>query len=84
MIEHGIQSQLSAPGTPHQNGILERRNRTLLDMVRSMMSYVQLSYSFWGYTVETTVYIFNMVHFKSVSETQYEYGEGTKVVYVTS
>ncbi|KAL0556725.1 hypothetical protein IC582_005241 [Cucumis melo] len=32
MIEHGIQSQLSAPGTPQQNGVSERRNRTLLDM----------------------------------------------------
>ncbi|KAA0067938.1 gag/pol protein [Cucumis melo var. makuwa] len=48
MIEHGIQSQLSAPGTPQQNGVSERRNRTLLDMVRSMMSYAQLPSSFWG------------------------------------
>src|ERR1051325_6117135 len=42
MIEHGIQSQLSAPGTPQQNSVSERRNRTLLDMVRSIMSYAQL------------------------------------------
>ncbi|KAA0065400.1 gag/pol protein [Cucumis melo var. makuwa] len=48
MIEHGIQSQLSAPGTPQQNGVSERRNRTLLDKVRSMMSYTQLPSSFWG------------------------------------
>ncbi|KAA0060557.1 Retrovirus-related Pol polyprotein from transposon TNT 1-94 [Cucumis melo var. makuwa] len=48
MIEHEIQSQLSAPGTPQQNGVSERRNRTLLDMVRSMMSYAQLSSSFWA------------------------------------
>ncbi|TYK25935.1 gag/pol protein [Cucumis melo var. makuwa] len=32
IIEHGIQSQPSAPGTPQQNGVSERRNRTLLDM----------------------------------------------------
>ena len=49
MIEHGIQFQLSAPGTPQQNGILEMRNKTLLDMVRLMMSHAQLPCSFWGY-----------------------------------
>ncbi|TYJ99632.1 gag/pol protein [Cucumis melo var. makuwa] len=72
MIEHGIQSQLSAPGTPQQNGVSERRNRTLLDMVRSMMSYTQLPSSFWGYTVETAVHILNNVPSKSVSETPFE------------
>ncbi|TYK04890.1 gag/pol protein [Cucumis melo var. makuwa] len=72
MIEHGIQSQLSAPGTPQQNGVSERRNRTLLDMVRSMMSYAQLPSSFWGYAVETAVHILNNVPSKSVSETPFE------------
>ena len=37
--EHEILSQFSAPGTPQQNGVMERRNRTLLDMVRLMMSF---------------------------------------------
>ena len=37
--EHGILSQFSAPGTPQQNGVAERRNRTLFDMVRSMKSF---------------------------------------------
>ncbi|KAA0048407.1 gag/pol protein [Cucumis melo var. makuwa] len=72
LIEHGIQSQLSAPSTPQQNGVSERRNRTLLDMVRSMMSFAQLSDSFWGYALETTIYILNNVPSKSVSETPYE------------
>src|SRR4051812_17093777 len=34
----GIVSQLTPPGTPQRKGVSERRNRTLLDMVRSMMS----------------------------------------------
>ena len=34
----GIRRQLIIPGTPQQNGVMERRNRTLLDMVRSMMA----------------------------------------------
>ena len=42
LTQEGIVSQLSAPGTPQQNGVAERRNRTLLDMVRSMLSYSSL------------------------------------------
>ena len=53
MIEHGITSQLLAPGMLQQNGVTERRNRTLLDMVRSMMSFAQLPDSFLGYAMET-------------------------------
>ena len=46
LIDNGIISQFSAPGTPQQNGVAERRNRTLLDMVRSMLSYSTLPISF--------------------------------------
>ena len=43
--EHGITSQLTPPETPQLNGVSERQNRTLLDMVRSMMSYTVLPIS---------------------------------------
>ncbi|KAK8656818.1 hypothetical protein V6N13_098753 [Hibiscus sabdariffa] len=46
--ECGIVSQLTPPGTPQWNGVSERRNRTLLDMVRSMMSHTDLPTSFLG------------------------------------
>ncbi|KAL0394408.1 UNVERIFIED_CONTAM: hypothetical protein Slati_4407000 [Sesamum latifolium] len=39
------------------NGVPERRNRTLLDMVRSMMSFTELPPSFWGHALETAVYL---------------------------
>ena len=42
----GIVSQLSPPRTPQFNGVAERRNRTLLDMVQSMMSRATLPISF--------------------------------------
>ena len=54
-------SQLSAPGTPQQNGVAERRNRTLLDMVRSMLSYSSLPISFWGYALDTATYLLNLM-----------------------
>ena len=41
---------------------------TLLDMVRSMMSYASLLVFFWGYALETTQYILNLVPSKAVSE----------------
>ena len=39
LIQNGIVSQLTAPGTPQQNGVAKRRNRTLLEMIKAMMSY---------------------------------------------
>ena len=49
--ECGIVSQLTPLGTPQWNGVSERRNRILLDMVRSMMSQTDLPISFWGYVL---------------------------------
>ena len=62
----GIVSQLTPPGTPQRNGVSERRNRTLLDMVRSMMSLTDLSLSFWGYALETAAFTLNRAPSKSV------------------
>ncbi|KAA0060254.1 gag/pol protein [Cucumis melo var. makuwa] len=78
LMECEILSQLSAPGTPQQNGVSERRNRTLLDMVRSMISYAHLPNSFWGYAVQTAVYILNYVPSKSVYETPLKLWNGRK------
>ena len=66
LLEHGILSQLTALGIPQQNGVAERRNRTLLDMVRSMMSYSSLPISFCGYSLQTAVYILNVIPSKSI------------------
>ena len=71
LIENGILSHLLAPGNPQQNGVVER-NRTLLDMVRSMKSYSSLLVPFWGYAIKTAVDILNVVLTKSVSETPLE------------
>ncbi|KAJ9545085.1 hypothetical protein OSB04_024792 [Centaurea solstitialis] len=57
----GIIAQLTPPRTPQHNGVAERRNRTLLDMVRSMMSRTALPISFWGYALETAARVLNLV-----------------------
>ena len=53
-----IVSQLTPPGTPQCNGVSKRRNRTLLDMVRSMMSLIGLPLSFWGCALKTAAFTF--------------------------
>ena len=78
LTQEGIVSQLSAPGTPQQNGVAERRNRTLQDMVRSMLSYSSLPISFWGYAIETAMYLLNLVPSKTVPKTPTELWKGRK------
>ena len=73
-----IVSQLTPPGTPQCNGVSERRNRTLLDMVRSMMSLISLPLSFWGYALETAAFTFNRAPSKSVETIPYELWFGKK------
>ncbi|KAK2429799.1 secreted RxLR effector protein [Trifolium repens] len=76
--ECGIVSQLTPPGTPQWNGVSERRNRTLLDMVRSMMSHADLPNSFWGHALLTEAYTLNHVPSKKVEKTPYEIWSGKK------
>ena len=45
--EHGIVSQHIMPSSPNQNGVAERRNQTLVDMVRSMLSNSNLPKFLW-------------------------------------
>src|ERR1051325_8379317 len=70
--ECGIVSQITPPRTPQWNGVSERRNRTLLDMVRSMMSRTDLPNSFWGHALLTAAYTLNRVPTKKVEKTPYE------------
>ncbi|KAM1100035.1 hypothetical protein ACFX2B_006478 [Malus domestica] len=76
--EYGIISQWTPPGTPQLNGVSERRNRTLMNMVRSMMSSADLPVTFWGYALYTAAYLLNRVPSKSVSQTPYEIWHGRK------
>ncbi|GJW45260.1 retrotransposon protein, putative, ty1-copia subclass [Tanacetum coccineum] len=68
----GIVQQLTPPYTPQHNGVSERRNRTLLDMVRSMMNLTTLPLSFWDYGLEFAARILNMVPTNKVDKTSYE------------
>ncbi|GKD13150.1 retrotransposon protein, putative, ty1-copia subclass [Tanacetum coccineum] len=48
-----IVQHLTPSNTPQHNGVSKRRNRTLLDMVRSMINLITLPVSFWDYALES-------------------------------
>ncbi|XP_075091938.1 uncharacterized protein LOC142172071 [Nicotiana tabacum] len=72
-LEDGdICAQYTMPGTPQQNGVTERRNGKLMDMVRSMMSNSSLPKSLWMYALKTDVYLLNRVPSKAVPKPPFE------------
>jgi len=57
--EEGIIHEVSSPYTPQHNGVTERRNKTILNMTRSMMKGKGMPHYFWGEATSTAVYILN-------------------------
>jgi transposase InsO family protein len=62
----GIKRYLTAPYFPQQNGVVERRNQTVVAMARSMMKSMKMPAKFWGEAVTSAVYILNRAPTKSV------------------
>ena len=56
---NGISRQLTAAYTPQQNGVAERKNRTIMNMVRSMLSEKQVPKNFWPEAVNWTTHVLN-------------------------
>ena len=76
--ECGIVPQYTMSGSPSMNGVVERRNRTLKDMVRSMICHSNLPESLWGEALKTATYILNRVSTKTAAKTPYELWVGRK------
>ncbi|KAG7544170.1 Zinc finger CCHC-type [Arabidopsis thaliana x Arabidopsis arenosa] len=73
----GIRHQYSVPRTPQQNGVVERKNRTLQDMARTMIHGNNISEGFWAEAVSTACYIINRVYVKhGTKTTPYEIWKG--------
>ncbi|RVX17651.1 Retrovirus-related Pol polyprotein from transposon TNT 1-94 [Vitis vinifera] len=56
---NGISRQLTAAYTPQQNGVAEHKNRTIMNMVRSMLSEKQVPKNFWPEAVNWTAHVLN-------------------------
>uniref|UniRef100_A0A803MAM0 Integrase catalytic domain-containing protein n=1 Tax=Chenopodium quinoa TaxID=63459 RepID=A0A803MAM0_CHEQI len=77
--EHGIRRDLTAPYTPEQNGVAERKNRTVVEMARSMLKAKGISNKFWGEAVSTAVCLLNISPTKAVyNRTPFEAWRGKK------
>ena len=75
----GIRHELTVPKNPQQNGVAERLNRTLMEMVRCMLSWSRLPQRYWAEAVSTAVYLRNRCPTKCVSGmTPYEALTGVK------
>ncbi|RVW16522.1 Retrovirus-related Pol polyprotein from transposon TNT 1-94 [Vitis vinifera] len=58
-VAQGIRMEKTIPGTPHQNGVAERMNRTLNERARSMRLHAGLPKTFWVDAVSTAAYLIN-------------------------
>nr|GEV22393.1 hypothetical protein [Tanacetum cinerariifolium] len=69
----GIKTEFSVPRTPQQNGIAERKNRTLIEAARTMLADSLLPIPFWAEAVNTACYVQNRVFMtKPQDKTPYE------------
>lgn len=77
--EHGITHYFSAPRTPQQNGVAERKNRSLIELARTMLSDSSLPKYFWADAVSTACYVTNRVNIRPIlKKTPYELYKGRK------
>ncbi|CAN1142556.1 Retrovirus-related Pol polyprotein from transposon TNT 1-94 [Linum perenne] len=77
--DYGIRHNFSAPRTPQQNGVVERKNRTLVEIARTLLHDFGLPKIFWGEAVNTACYITNRALVRSrIKKTPYEIWKGRK------
>jgi transposase InsO family protein len=77
--EEGIKHEFSSPYTPQQNGVVERKNRTLLDMARTMLDEYKTSNRFWVEAIKTACYSINRLYLHRIlKKTSYELLTGKK------
>ena len=70
----GITHELSSPYTPQQNGVVERKNRTLIEMARTMLDEYKTPRKFWPEAIDTACHIINRVYLhKFFKKTSYHY-----------
>jgi transposase InsO family protein len=77
--DEGIKHEFSSPYTTQQNGVVERKNRTLLDMARTMLDEYKTSDRFWAEAINTACYSINRLYLHRIlKKTSYELLTGKK------
>jgi hypothetical protein len=65
-LEHGVDQQFSAPCVPQQNGVVKRKNHTLVEMARMMLDEHRTPKRFWADAINTACYISNQIFLRSI------------------
>jgi hypothetical protein len=77
--DEGVQRHYSTPYNPQQNGVVERRNQTVVGMARAHLKHMGMSAVFWGEAVVTVVYILSRSPTKALNgRAPYEAWHGRK------
>jgi hypothetical protein len=77
--EEGIKHEFSSPYTPQQNGVVESKNRTLLDMARTMLDEYKTPNRFWAEAINTACHSINRLYLHRIlKKTSYELLTGKK------
>jgi transposase InsO family protein len=77
--DEGIKHEFSSPYTPQQNGVVERKNQTLLDMARTMLDEYKTLDRFWAEAINTACYSINRLYVHRIlRKTSYELLTGKK------
>jgi transposase InsO family protein len=77
--EEGIKHEFSTPYTPQQNRVAERKNRTLIEMARTMLDEYKTLDQFWAEAINTTCHTTNCLYLhKLLKKTSYELLTGNK------
>jgi transposase InsO family protein len=77
--EEGIKHEFSSPNTPQQNGVVDRNNRTLLDMARTMLDEYKTPDRFWAEAINTSCYSINRLYLHRIlKKTSHELLTGKK------
>jgi len=77
--EFGISHNFSCPRTPQQNGVVERKNRVLEELARTMINEMKLPKCFWADAINTACHVLNRVIIRSIlDKTPYKLLKGRK------
>ena len=76
--QNGIIHEVTPPYSLESNGIVERKNRTLKEMMNAMLVSFRLSSNMWGKAILSACHIQNKIPYKKTSKTPYDLWEGRK------
>ncbi|KAK1667721.1 hypothetical protein QYE76_055880 [Lolium multiflorum] len=79
VYDEGIKHDFPAPYTPQQNGVVERKNRTIIEMARTMLSEFKSPHNFWGEAISTVFHYSNRIPYIIKLHTTFSQDNGSQV-----